>query len=174
MGTDKALLAVGGVPMAGRVVATMRSAGAGDVLAVGGDAARLSVLGVRVVADLEPGQGPLAGIISALDAADDEVVVVSACDMPWLEPAHLRMLVDALDDADVADVAVGAAGGRLQPLLAAWRARARPQLREAFDRGERAPRRVLPEMSCAVVELGEGRWHVDLDTPADLAVAVGT
>jgi molybdopterin-guanine dinucleotide biosynthesis protein A len=68
MGRDKALLPVGGVPMALRVADALRAAGADEVVAVGGDATALAALGLTVVPDDHPGVGPLAAIVTALAA----------------------------------------------------------------------------------------------------------
>ena len=83
MGTDKAFVEVDGRPMAGRVAAALRAAGAAEVLAVGGDLDRLPSLGFdRAVPDRHPGEGPLGGLLTALAAAGHDVVVVLACDVP--------------------------------------------------------------------------------------------
>ena len=93
----------------------MRSAGASEVLAIGGDAVGLESVGLSAIADVAPGEGPLGGIITALTVAREAVVVVTACDMPWVECSHVRSVVEALGEAEVA---VGSADGRLQPLHA--------------------------------------------------------
>src|SRR5262245_1565825 len=80
MGRDKALVEVDGRPMAGRVAAALREAGAAEVQAIGGDAAGLGELGLDVVPDRFPGEGPLGGIVTALSAASQPVTVVVACD----------------------------------------------------------------------------------------------
>ncbi len=165
MGTDKALVPIDGVAMALRVAEAMRSAGATDVVAVGGDADALRELGLRTVADGAPGEGPLGGILSALRAAAESVVVVTACDMPWIEAAHVVRLVEALAPSQDAVVAASTATGHLQPLHAAWRVEAIDELQRIFDEGERAPRRAIRALAHVTIELGAGRWSTDLDTP---------
>ena len=64
MGRDKACLPVAGVPMATHVARAMLEAGAKEVFAVGGDAEILGVLGLRIIPDQVPHEGPLAGIIA--------------------------------------------------------------------------------------------------------------
>src|SRR5688572_7864759 len=68
MGTDKALVEIDGTPMAVRVARALTAAGARRVIAVGGDARALASAGLEVVPDLEPGAGPLGGVVTALDA----------------------------------------------------------------------------------------------------------
>jgi molybdopterin-guanine dinucleotide biosynthesis protein A len=175
MGTDKALVPVDGVPMAVRVALAMRGAGADDVICVGGDAHALTALGLHFVPDAHPGEGPLGGIITSLGAfrtvsgnvyRNSAHVVVAACDMPWVEAAHVSVLVDALDAAaPEVDVALSA-----QHLFGAWRSeRALPVLERAFADGERAPKRALALLRTITVDLAEGAWSADVDTPDDLA-----
>ncbi len=168
MGRDKALLLVAGVPMATRVAHAMRDAGATAVFAVGGNAEALRPLGLRVVPDEAPHEGPLAGIIAALKGASDEIVVVSACDMPWIDAARVAAVVHGIGGADVA---VGAANGYWQPLHAAWRRAVLERLEPAFSDGERSPLRAIRGLNHTVVELGSDGWSTDLDTPADFAPA---
>ncbi len=168
MGRDKALLPVDGIPLASRVARAMRAAGVEEIFTVGGDAVALQALGLAVVPDRRPGEGPLGGIVTALAAATFEIVVVSACDMPWLAGEHVRALLDTLTTLDSVDVVVSAADGQLQPMHAAWRRGVLPVLEEEFARGERSPLRVVSRLPHAIVELGAGPWATDLDSPGDL------
>lgn len=170
MGRDKALILVDGIPMLTRVTQAMRAAGATEVFAVGGDPNGLAPLGERVVDDLHAGEGPLGGIITALATATHDIVVVTACDMPWIEAVDVESVVHALGVDALGDfeVAVSAADGQLQPLHAAWHRHALPTLQRTFADGERSPARVIPTLKHAVVELGIGQWSTDIDTPDDL------
>ena len=60
---------------------------------------------VRWALDREPDQGPVAGIRNACQTASDNVLVVVACDMPFVDPAFLASLVADLDG--VGDAATG-------------------------------------------------------------------
>lgn len=171
MGRDKALLRVDGIALASRVARACREAGASEVFTVGGDTEGLAALGLRTVSDVAQGEGPLAGVLAALGAARDPLVVISACDTPWLGPLQVRSIVDGIGSADVG---VGAAAGHLQPLLAVWRRSALSAVQAAFDDGERSPRRLIATMSHVVIELGDGEWALDMDTPEDAERARAT
>jgi molybdopterin-guanine dinucleotide biosynthesis protein A len=193
MGVDKASLDVGGRTLAEIAVQALLGAGADPVLVVGDPpgSGRRVVAGATVVPDRFPGEGPLGGIVTALDAAvavalaptrragphdehgehreHDLVVVVVACDMPAFDTASAAALARALGASPGAAAAAAVLDGRPQPLTAAWRpAVALPVLSEAFAAGERAPRRVLPRLDVVEVE-GLDPWALhDVDRPEDL------
>jgi molybdenum cofactor guanylyltransferase len=133
MGRDKATLAIEGVPMASLVADCLVRAGCDPVLCVGGDEVALRALGLEVITDRWPGEGPLGGLVSVMDAFGDAVLVVVACDLPDLDTAT----VTAIIEAPAADVAV-ANSGRRQPLCARWSPTTRGAVTAAFERGERA------------------------------------
>jgi molybdenum cofactor guanylyltransferase len=165
MGTDKALLVVDGEPMARRVVDSLEAAGATRVIAVGGDLDGLRGLGLDVVADQHPGAGPLGGILTALDATSEDVVVVLACDLTGADPGAITAVVEALGDADVA---APLHDGRHELLHAAYRRRAQPALAVAFAAGERAVHRAVRELTVVGVTGLADRALADADTPHDL------
>lgn len=167
MGRDKAFVHYDGVPMARRVADVLAAAGCDPVVAVGGDAVGLADLGLDCVADGWPGEGPVGGVLTALERwPDSDAVMVVACDLPRLGAGTVRALLDALG-ADPSTVAAVAVTDRDEPLCVAWRPAASTLLRAALEAGERRLHRVLATAPCA-------RVHVDLqdlanvNTPSDL------
>lgn len=165
MGTDKALIEVDGVPLARRVANALRAAGADPVIAVGGDLAGLGALGLTVVPDGHPSEGPLGGILTALAETTEDVVVVLACDLPAADADTIRAVAEGLRDADVA---APWHDGRHELLHAAYHRRAEPVLQAAFDAGERAPHRAVGDLDVIGVEGLPARALADADTPDDL------
>jgi molybdenum cofactor guanylyltransferase len=172
LGRDKALVEVGGRTLVEHVAGALGAAGATELVVVGGDAPALEGLGLHVVGDRWPGEGPLGGVITGLEAVRHSLAVVCACDLPFLAPDLVRSLVDdAVGSA--ADVVVPVTAGRLQPLLAAYRTSAVTALRRAFDAGERSISAALAALTVQERPLSEqqsGSAH-DVDTPEDLAGA---
>lgn len=169
MGRDKALVRLrDGRPLALVAAQALREAGAEPVVAVGGDRA-LVAYGLTVLDDLHPGEGPLGGLITALELAPADVVAVLTCDLPAVTAQEVGALVAALHAAPAADAAAATLEGRSQFLSAAYRQTARPALVAAFGRGERAVRRAVIGLS--VVEVGglDAAHLADVDTPAQLA-----
>lgn len=165
MGVDKAFIELDGQTLLDRAVDALRAAAADPVVVVGGDEARILDAGHRFVADRHPGEGPLGGIITALEAVDTELVVVLACDLIEASPVAVTSLVGAAGDADVV---VPVVEGRAQWLHAAWRRSALPALQGAFAGGERAPRRALDGLRVVEILDGSPCWYADADRPTDL------
>jgi len=165
MGTDKALIELDGAALVTRAVAALGAAAADPVLIVGGDGAAFTALGLTAVADLWPGEGPLGGIITALDAIPTEVIVVLSCDLTDASAIAVRAVVGALGDADVA---VPVVEGHDQWLHAAWHRRCLPTLRAEFDAGVRAPRRAARSLDVVRLLDGDPGWYHDADRPEDL------
>src|SRR5205807_9829436 len=90
-------------------------------IVVAGDPKPYEDFDARLVTDLHPGAGPLAGLESALAAITAESLLVFACDLPFLDAA----LVIALRDAPPAEAVVARLAGKAQPLAARY---ARPSL----------------------------------------------
>jgi molybdenum cofactor guanylyltransferase len=170
MGTDKAVVEVAGVAMAGRVASALESAGCAPVVLVGGDARRLESVGRPVVADRWPGAGPAGGVLTALGAVDDDIVVVAACDLPSLDAATVRAVVDGLD----ADIGLGVAVAvtdRPQRSLTAWRRSvAWPGIEAAWASGARALHELIVAVHGVDVPVAAGPLR-NVNTPVDLEEA---
>ncbi len=177
MGEPKALLEVEGRSMAGRVAAALAAAGATGVVLVGGDPAWADALGLAHLADRWPGEGPLGGLATAvLDAPPDDpdgsevdpVVVVAACDQPWLDPVPVAALVAALDARPQAGAAAPRTDdGRLHPFPSAWRARTGRRLASLMNSGSRQADAGFGLVTLIEVAFDD-RVVADVDRPEDL------
>ena len=131
--------------------------------------------------------GPLAGLSAGLAAARSPRVVAVAVDLPLVEPAVLSLLAAALDapsrgaiggDGRV-DIALPVIGGRMQPLLAAYRRdTVLPAARALLAEGRRAllaltdvlSVRRLPEESFLALDPTLDSFR-NVNTPEDLRLA---
>lgn len=175
MGRDKATLQLGGQTLAARVAAVL-SAVADPVLVVGSEA------GTGLPAVEDPRIGPLAAVATGAEALtrrgvpDDALVVVLACDLPFVEPGLLRLLARAIGHADAA---VPMADGRDQPLCAVYRLGALSSAVSLTASGERSMRSLVN--SLRVERLAPERWTTlvradaldDVDTRGAWEAAVG-
>lgn len=166
MGRDKAHVLVHGQPMARRVAETLRAAGATSVTAVGGDGDRLTRLGLGHLPDRWPAEGPLGGIVTALDGATSSRVLVVSCDLVAPAATAFRTVIEGCRGDR--DVAVPVVGGRHQWLHAVWRRGVVDRLTAAFDAGERSVAGAACDLRVATVTGIDPAAVVDADTPADL------
>lgn len=165
MGADKALLAIDGRPMAVRVADALREAGCQPVWCQGGDVAALSTLGLDVVADEAPGEGPVGAILSAVRHGGVDVVV-AACDLVDVDAATVGAVIGAADTRGTIDVVVARADGRAH-LLSWWSASAEARLAELFAAGVRSYREALASMN--VIDIDVPAWSVrNANRPDDL------
>lgn len=177
MGAVKPLVVVGGLPMGGRVAGALAEAGADPVTLVGAPAEVGTALGLPVVPDRWPGEGPLGGIATAVRWAgsrpDADLVVVVACDQVGVTPATVAALVAALGETPdtgagrAAGAVVQTADGRRHPFPSVWRTATAEALAALVAVGER---RADAAFALGVVAVARpDRELIDLDTPGDVA-----
>jgi molybdopterin-guanine dinucleotide biosynthesis protein A len=118
-GLDKSALVVAGRTILEHQVAELSQI-TDDLLLVGGPAPSANLTGVRHVPDLVPGCGPLSGLHAALSAARASVVVVVACDMPFVPAPLLRYFLALVNGSDRPDLVVPRTERGYHPLCAAY------------------------------------------------------
>jgi|TARA_B100000959_G_scaffold284295_1_gene355504 molybdopterin-guanine dinucleotide biosynthesis protein A len=173
MGSDKALLAsveTGGVSLLGLAANALNVAGAREVVAIGRSDDSLSGQGLRVVPDRWEGEGPLGGIVTAMEAFDGSGlthVVVLACDFIAPSAISIQMLMDAATE-EPEHLVVPVVNGQYEWLHACWPLSLRQQVLSAFNRGVRAPRDLASEVPVRQVNGIDPESTRDVDTPDDL------
>lgn len=156
MGASKASLLIGDEPLVRRVVGRLQVAFA-DVFVVGAPDLQELVPSVAVMQDRRPGQGPLAGLETALEAMSTPRAFVVACDMPFVSPAlahHMAELAARTPDMDA--VALRTAHGP-EPLHTVYAASCLPLVRAQLDRDERSLQRLLERLHVREVSDGDVR-----------------
>ncbi len=129
---------------------------------------RYRALGVTVVSDPCTGQerfdGPLAGLLSLLEAARQDWLLCVPCDAVQV-PADLAQRFAAAASAGQADIAVLADGQGLHPTFCFVRTALAADARRCFEDGERAPRRWFERHRIARLEAPA---PINLNTPEGL------
>ncbi len=177
MGRTKALIEVGGRRMIDRVLDAAVATGCDPVVVVGGDVNELASLPVPLLADRYPGEGPLGGVVTALDAVTNDAsrgphgVLVLPCDIPLVSADALAPLLERWRDDPTVDVVVATTHGRREPMCAVWSTAVGETVRRRFDAGERALHRVLEHLRCAEVEIDPAALR-NVNAPSDLAAVV--
>jgi len=131
MGRDKALVEFAGEPLVARAIGTMREAGLEARIA--GARAALDVF-APVLADAEPGRGPLGGICAALAACTEPRAVFLPVDIP-LMPASLIAFLIRRAEVTQSAVTLASVGGFAQTFPAAIGRDALPALQIELNAG---------------------------------------
>jgi molybdopterin-guanine dinucleotide biosynthesis protein A len=116
-GSNKAVANVGGAPLGAVAVEALRSAGVDPVIAIGGTSDAAAQMGLVLVGDQFPSEGPLGGTATALSYFTTSHVVVCACDLPLVKADDVLALCASLEQG-IANVS--AVGGEPQLSLACW------------------------------------------------------
>ena len=136
----------------------------------GGDVDRLVASGLQAIPDRWPGEGPLGGVIQAIEWGQElavDHVMVLACDLPHASSETVRALVDRASGSPDS-ILVPVVEGRPQWLHTCWSTRVLRVLQEAFVDGERAPHRALEGLSLLEVGGLEANSLADADWPSDV------
>jgi len=174
MGRDKGLVELAGKPLIEHVVERLAGL-AEEVIITTNHPEAYAAFGYRSAGDRQPGAGALAGLFTALEAAQGDPVLVVACDMPFASRAlasHMLALI-----AEV-EAVVPRVGGEFEPLFAVYRRSCLPVIRRALDEGQKRVISFFPEIQLRAVEEPEARsieadpyCFFNVNTPDDLAEA---
>ena len=155
----------GGEWLIDRPIAALREVFGRRVWVVGDCAPEVAARGDRHVPDAYPGQGPLGGVLTALERSGLQVFVLGG-DLPAIDARTLRSILDAAAEVPEVEAVLAAAPG-LEPCVGLYRSGARAILRSALDRGELALHRALAERGVVKVPI-EPRAVRNVNTQDDL------
>ncbi|HET6690845.1 MAG TPA: molybdenum cofactor guanylyltransferase [Miltoncostaeaceae bacterium] len=175
MGAAKAAVPWGDGTLLSRAVIALRPA-VGRVIVVRAPGQVLPPLpgGVAVTEDAHPGRGPLEGLAAGLAALrPGEVAFALAVDMPFAGAEVAAAVLAALPPG--ADAAVPRAGGRAQPLAAAYRPGVADVARGLVAAGRPRMHDLLAAIRVAWVDAadlpGGAAALANVNTPDELAAA---
>ena len=144
-----------------------------DVLLVANDPQAYAPYALRTVSDVTPDRGAPGGVHTALLYARTEWVLALGCDMPFVTPAVAEVVLS--ERAGDLDIVAFEVGGRIEPLLAVYRATiaerwgrslaAEPSFRRLFQAFQT---RLLAQDALRAVD-PDMRAVVSINTPSDLA-----
>jgi molybdopterin-guanine dinucleotide biosynthesis protein A len=156
-----------GVPLIQRVIDALPSTLARVVISANRSQDRYRRLATEVLEDGYPGnQGPLAGILAALQAIPEPYLLVLPCDSAYPPTDLLARLARAWDPET--RIAAAHDGERLQPLFSLWRATERDPLAAYLAAGERRVDRYLARRGAVEVNFADNRSaFANLNTVAD-------
>jgi molybdopterin-guanine dinucleotide biosynthesis protein A len=181
-GRDKALVEFGATPLLLRIAALAEACTAGVGIVANAQKYANLQTAVPIIEDRWPGEGPLGGIITALEhnaatAPGCQWNLLLSCDMPFLTLQWLEFLVKRARDSAASVVLPRSAHGP-EPLCACYRTDAATTLKDAFESGIRKVTEALKRVSTEVLDEpvwkrfdSAGRLFWNMNTPEDFAEA---
>ena len=179
-GGDKGFADLDGRPVLSHVIERFRPQVGRLILNANGDLSRFASFGLEVVADREiPGQGPLSGILTALEwakrhAPDCTAVATVSTDVPFLALNLIQRLEAERGDR----VAIAVSAGRRHPTIAIWPLTSREAVADALQRGALSVDALAAELNAVAVPFPMGEIDgvtidpfFNVNRPEDLVAA---
>jgi len=174
MGRDKMLVPFANETFIGRTVNALRRVAA-EVIIASNHTGKYNIDGVREVADVYPGTGPLGGLHAGLLAAKYDDVFAVAGDMPFFAGELAVYLVNRRGAGY--DVVAPRIGGRWEPLCAVYSRACIGPIERCLHSGMKKVQQVYPAVKVLAVSEDElnsagfaAKMFCNVNTPEDLAV----
>lgn len=168
-GRDKPLEEFAGRPLIAHVVARLAPQVAHVAISCNRNTERYAQWADAVVVDDVAGEGPLRGILAALERIDTPFAFICPGDAPRLSTSLVADLARAWSDGDT-DVCVPHDGERIQPLFLLLHASVRAALRAYLGSGGRSVHGWIATLRAQIVPIPDANdTFTNVNTPADIA-----
>lgn len=173
MGTDKAFVPLMGKPLLAHVLDRTASLGQSETILIANDREKFAAFGLPVYADVLPNCGALGGIYTALYTAKTPIVIMLACDLPFVSAPLLRHML-TLTSPDI-DAVVPYTADNPEPLYALYHKTCLPTIYEHLQNGQLKASDIFNRVRVKAVDTTpfdhDGATFTNINTPDDLARA---
>ena len=149
MGRDKAALPWAGGTMLQNLI-DQYAASLGPVAVSVNRSGRFAFTGAEELVDRYPDMGPLNGILSAFEESGEELVFLTATDLPFGDPALVRRLAELMGEADACVMRRGVKG--VEPLFALYHRRCYDAAAKCLAAGRKSFFALFEEIKVRYVE----------------------
>lgn len=169
-GSDKAAVDVDGQTLLARTVGLLRSALPRVFVSVRADQTNDELREpYPLIVDEAPELGPAGGMLAAQRCRAGVAWLVVACDMPGLDEATIRNLVQSRNAARAATAYRSPDDGGAEPLCAIYEPATLARFAQQVKAGQSlSPRELLAKSDVEIVALPEAGKLANVNTPADL------
>ena len=169
-GGDKGLVELLGKPLVEHALAALSPQVNTIIINANRNRDRYGVYGHPVIADSRQGyQGPLAGMLSCLQATETEFMVSVPCDSPLLPDDLVARLFRQLSDEE-AEISVAHNGDRVQPVFTLMSTSLAPSMQAFLDGGGRKIDKWFAQHRLAVTDFSDKPdCFRNINKPAELA-----
>ncbi len=169
-GGDKGLVELRGKPLVEHALAALSPQVNTVIINANRNRERYAAYGHPVIADSRQGfQGPLAGMLSCIEAAGTEFIVSVPCDSPLLPDDLVARLFRQLSEEE-ADISVAHNGDRMQPVFTLMPTSLASSMQAFLDGGGRKIDRWFEQHKLAVTDFSDKpECFRNINNPAELA-----
>ena len=165
MGTDKAVLTLGGLTLLELQIRKLRQIGIADIMISGYGK---PMEGTRAIEDIYPHKGPMSGIHACLKMAKTKACLVVSVDVPLFPAEWLEKLVQAHDGP----VTMLCHGDEMEPLLAVYDTALASMAEELILSGNWSVRSLFAGLEVKKLEYtGDPDFLLNCNTPEDFEKA---
>ena len=107
----------------------------------------------KIVQDIYADCGPIGGIHAGLNKAENEKVIIVACDMPFMRAEFFDKLAEMM--TETTDVIVPVVDGRIHPLAAIYKKRVLPAVETQILSGNYRLRHLLDQLHTEYVDVSD-------------------
>ncbi|MDN4074749.1 molybdenum cofactor guanylyltransferase [Fictibacillus terranigra] len=150
-----------------------------DLVAHPSIAHKLSDSSAKVIMDLSyiQGQGPLAGILTAMNSSEQaEWYAVITCDMPFMKTEIYDMLLTAAATTKGVQAVVPVVKECRQPLAALYHISCKPVITRVLSEGKRSMYSLLQNVDTKFITEDSGHWNphdfININTPEDYSLYI--
>lgn len=172
MGTDKSVLAYHDRPQRDVMLDLIAGFCQQTFLSCRPDQAGELVFSHDVLPDTFLGLGPMGAILSAFRQQPDSAWLVVACDLPLLDEAAIRHLVENRDPSAIATAYRSPVNEFPEPLVAIWEPKSYALLLQFLAQGFSCPRKALINSPVHLIDAPNPDALLNVNTPEDVDIAL--
>ncbi len=175
-GQDKGLVDFDGRPLIAHVIESMREQTPNIVINANRNLETYRQFGYPVIEDtLDDFQGPLAGMLAAMNSVDTSFILTLPCDGPRVSADYLPRMIDACNahrqKQPECSIVVATDGEHVQPVYALIATRLHEDLQQFLRSDERKIMRWFRQHVVVEVKIGGSDMFANFNSPEQLAQA---
>jgi molybdopterin-guanine dinucleotide biosynthesis protein A len=170
-GIAKGTIEVGkGVSIVERLIKELTKAGINNIVIAANDSKPYQKCGVKVIADIRTGIGPIGGIETGLTyfAGQSDAVMFVPCDMPNITAKEMLALKKAFVETESPVVFAETTGFFWHPLCVVVHNGLKDQISSAIDHGQRKIRNIWQQVKAVSLQFADETAFFNINSSVDM------
>ena len=157
-GQDKAMLSFNGITLLDRMFNELLSI-TNDIWVVGDRREKSVISPDKFLPDIIDNTGPLGGLLTILSHSS-KPILLTPCDMPFLNHNHMQFLVDEYDSNYDATIAVSKSG--IEPLFGFYKPHVKPIVQKCIKSNILAMYQFINKLDVKCIEFEDQDYNTDM------------